>query len=91
MAIFWKWGIRNLALIGTAFSLVFGFAGAADWSIALAAATVWALVAKAADSLYQVNRGRARRKAIIIELAEARRRSVSRSTFESRMRGNRAA
>lgn len=91
MAIFWKWGVRNIALVFTAFSLVLGYAGAADWSIALVSAMIWALIAKAADSLYQVNRGRARRKAIVIELSEARRRSVSRSTFEGRMRGNRAA
>ena len=75
MQTFWKWPVRNLALAAAAVSIAAGFLAVTGWALALASACLAALLAKLADSCYQAACRRARRQAIVTELAAARSRS----------------
>jgi hypothetical protein len=89
MQTFWKWWVRNLALVALVASLAAGSYEAVDWSIALSSACTLALIAKAADTLYRSARKRTERAAVAMELDEARKRLVHSSAVSARMRGNR--
>lgn len=91
MQTFWKWPVRNLALVIGAASLAAGYFAVASWALALAVTCVLALLAKAADSCYQAAARRAQRKAIVSELAQARSHKRAATAAGQRMGPRRAS
>ena len=87
---FWKWWVAFPALLAVAVSIAAGYAGVADWPLALSGAATSALCAKAAATLASRAAKRAHRRGVVIELAEARKR-LGRTGSRDGMKRNRAA
>ncbi len=87
---FWRWWVALPALVVVAVSIAAGYAGVVDWPLALSAAAVAALCAKAAATLAGRAAKRAHRQSVVIELAEARKR-LGRTGSRDGMKRNRAA
>jgi hypothetical protein len=87
---FWKWGVRNPAVLGIALSIGAGMAGIFDLALGLSLACGFGFVAKMADAFYRGYLRRARRQAVVIELEAARQRLVQRPAARERS-GRKAA
>ncbi len=87
---FWRWWVAFPALVVAALSIAAGYAGVADWPLALSSAAAAALCAKAAATLAGRAVKRAHRRGVVIELAEARKRMGRTGTYDG-MKRNRAA
>jgi hypothetical protein len=84
---FWKWGVRNPAVLGVALAIGAGMAGVWDLAFGFSLACGFGFVAKIADAFYRSHLRRARRRAMMIELEAAKQRLVQRPTPQSRPRG----
>ena len=71
MALFWTWGVRNPALLLATTALLAGLGGVTEWPLAVAAATVGALVGDSAHHLARKARRRTRRAQQLLETERA--------------------